>query len=62
MHPTLPVTIVIIEDDPSHARLIARNLRRAYITNGIVTLRDGQEAVAYPGQAHLDYPVKTWTR
>jgi CheY-like chemotaxis protein len=47
MHPTLPVTMVMIEDDPGHARWIARNLRRAYITNGIVTLRDGQEAVAY---------------
>jgi len=47
MHPTLPVTMVIIEDEPGHARLIARNLRRAYITNGIVTLRDGPEALAY---------------
>jgi hypothetical protein len=45
MHPTFPVTIV--EDDPGHARLIARSLRRAHMTNDIVILRDGQEAVAY---------------
>jgi hypothetical protein len=47
MHPTLPVTMVMIEDDPGHARWIERNLRRAYITNGIVTLHDRQEALAY---------------
>jgi CheY-like chemotaxis protein len=45
MHSTLPVTIV--EDDPGHARLIERSLRRAHMTNDIVILRDGQEAVAY---------------
>jgi CheY-like chemotaxis protein len=43
----LPVTIVIVEDDPGHARLIERSLRRAHITNDIVTLCDGQEALAY---------------
>jgi CheY-like chemotaxis protein len=41
------VTIVLVEDDPGHARLIERNLRRAHITNDIVVLRDGQEAVEY---------------
>ena len=44
MHPTLPVTIVIIEDDPGHARLMERSLRRASITTGIMTLHEGQEA------------------
>jgi CheY-like chemotaxis protein len=43
----LPVTIVIVEDDPGHARLIERSLRRAHITNDLVMLRDGQEALAY---------------
>jgi hypothetical protein len=43
----LPVTIVIVEDDLGHARLIERSLRRAHMTNDIVILRDGQEAVAY---------------
>jgi CheY-like chemotaxis protein len=43
----LPVTIVIVEDDPGHARLIERSLRRAHITNEMVILRDGQEALDY---------------
>ena len=42
-----PVTILLVEDDPGHARLIERNLRRAHITNPIVTLSDGQQAVDY---------------
>lgn len=41
------VTIVLVEDDPGHARLIEKNLRRAHITNDIVVLRDGEEAVEY---------------
>jgi len=41
------VTILLVEDDPGHARLIERNLRRALITNEIVTLSDGQQAVDY---------------
>jgi CheY-like chemotaxis protein len=41
------VTIILVEDDPGHARLIEKNLRRAHITNDIVILRDGQEAVEY---------------
>ena len=42
-----PVTILLVEDDPGHARLIERNLRRAHITNAIVTLSDNQQAVDY---------------
>ena len=42
-----PITILLVEDDPGHARLIERNLRRAHITNDIVTLIDGQQAVDY---------------
>lgn len=41
------VTILLVEDDPGHARLIERNLRRAHITNEIVRLSDGQQAVDY---------------
>jgi len=41
------VTILLVEDDPGHVRLIERNLRRALITNEIVTLSDGQQAVDY---------------
>ena len=42
-----PVTILMVEDDPGHARLIERNLRRAHVTNEIVVIGDGQEAVDY---------------
>lgn len=41
------VTILLIEDDPGHARLIAKNLQRAKISNEIVTLTDGQQALDY---------------
>lgn len=48
------VTILLIEDDPGHARLIERNLRRAHITNTVTVLPDGQQAVDY--LLHLDTP------
>ena len=41
------VTILLVEDDPGHARLIEKNLRRANIANEIITLDDGQKAVDY---------------
>jgi CheY-like chemotaxis protein len=41
------VDIVLVEDDPGHARLIEKNLRRANLTNDITILNDGQEAVDY---------------
>ena len=47
MPDTEPVTILLVEDDPGHARLIERNLRRAHMTNEIITLSDGQAAVDY---------------
>jgi len=53
-----PVTILLVEDDPGHARLIERNLRRAHITNTIVTLSDGQRAVDYLFKEHT-YAVAT---
>ena len=46
------LTIVLVEDDPGHARLIERNLRRAHITNDIVTLSDGQQAIDYLFKEH----------
>jgi CheY-like chemotaxis protein len=42
-----PVTIVIVEDDPGHARLIEKNIRRCNITNNLLILRDGREARDY---------------
>lgn len=41
------VTILVVEDDPGHARLIERNLRYSNITNEIVKLNDGQEVLDY---------------
>lgn len=41
------VTILLVEDDPGHARLIEKNLRRANITNQIMQASDGQQAIDY---------------
>lgn len=40
-----PGTILVVEDDCGHAILITKALRRAWITNPITTLHDGQDAV-----------------
>ena len=46
--PDIPkVTILLVEDDPGHARLIEKNLRRANLTNEIVHVTDGQQAIDY---------------
>ena len=42
-----PVTIVMIEDDEGHARLIERNIRRAGISNQIKHFSDGTSALDY---------------
>ncbi|OYW56856.1 MAG: hypothetical protein B7Y80_01885 [Hyphomicrobium sp. 32-62-53] len=41
------VTIVMIEDDEGHARLIERNIRRAGVTNEIIPLVSGHAALEY---------------
>ena len=41
------VTILLVEDDPGHARLIEKNLRRSNITNEIIKVGDGQQALDY---------------
>ena len=41
------VTILLVEDDLGHARLVKKNLRRALIHNEIVTLHNGQQAIDY---------------
>ncbi len=53
-----PVTIVIVEDDPGHARLIEKNIRRSNISNEVIILADGQKASDYLlGQGeHADIP------
>ena len=39
------VTIVIVEDDEGHARLIEKNLRRAGVNNPILRCKDGASAL-----------------
>jgi CheY-like chemotaxis protein len=41
------VTILLVEDDPGHARLIEKNLHRSNVTNDVVTVGDGQQALDY---------------
>ncbi|OWK42990.1 response regulator [Fimbriiglobus ruber] len=43
----VPLRILLAEDDDGHASLIQRNLSRAGITNEVVRVRDGQEALDY---------------
>jgi CheY-like chemotaxis protein len=40
-------TILLVEDDPGHARLIERNLRRAGLTHELIKIEDGQKALDY---------------
>ncbi|MHA6690067.1 response regulator [Devosia sp. A449] len=46
-HDGKPVTIIMIEDDEGHARLIEKNIRRAGVANQIVAFTNGTEALAY---------------
>ena len=47
MSQSQPVTIIMIEDDEGHARLIERNIRRSGINNEIVPFTNGTAAVSY---------------
>ncbi len=52
------VTIILVEDNEGHARLIEKNLRRANISNPILKLEDGQRALDYlfGEQGYVDHP------
>ncbi|WP_353643287.1 response regulator [Mesorhizobium sp. WSM2239] len=41
------VTIIMVEDDEGHARLIEKNIRRAGVRNEIVSFPDGTSAMAH---------------
>jgi len=41
------LSILVVEDDPGHARLIEKNLERSGITNSITTVSDGQQALDF---------------
>jgi CheY-like chemotaxis protein len=42
-----PVTIVMVEDDDGHARLIEKNIRRAGVCNEIRHFTDGTSAIEH---------------
>ena len=44
---TTPVTIVMVEDDEGHARLIEKNIRRAGVNNEIVPFASGGAAMDF---------------
>ena len=41
------VTIIMVEDDPGHAALIEKNLRRAGLSNPLVKIDNGRVALEY---------------
>lgn len=47
MNNARPVTIIMVEDDEGHARLIEKNIRRAGVANEIVPFTNGTDALAY---------------
>jgi CheY-like chemotaxis protein len=47
MNSQVPVSIVMIEDDEGHARLIERNIRRSGINNDIIPFTSGAPALEY---------------
>lgn len=42
-----PVTILLVEDENAHARLIERNLRRGGMENEFMVINDGAEALDF---------------
>ncbi len=46
-NPPSTISILLVEDDHGHARLIEKNLRRAGISNRIYHCDDGQKAVDF---------------
>ena len=44
---TNPVTIIMVEDDEGHARLIERNIRRSGVNNEIIPFSNGTDALDY---------------
>ncbi len=51
------VNILLVEDDPGHARLIEKGLRRAGIKNNIRKVFNGQEALDYIFSDQCESPL-----
>jgi DNA-binding response OmpR family regulator len=47
MNANKPVTIIMIEDDEGHARLIERNIRRSGVNNEIIPFTNGTDAIKH---------------
>ena len=47
MDRVVPVTIIMIEDDEGHARLIEKNIRRAGVNNEITPFTNGTSALEF---------------
>ena len=47
MNPNSPVSIIMIEDDEGHARLIERNIRRSGVNNEIIPFTNGTDAMKH---------------
>jgi len=47
MNANKPVTIIMIEDDEGHARLIERNIRRSGVNNEIIPFTNGTDAMKH---------------
>jgi len=46
-HAARPVSIVMVEDDEGHARLIEKNIRRAGVSNDIIGFQNGTSAIDF---------------
>ncbi len=58
--PPEPFSVLLVEDDEGHARLIHKNLQRVGVLNRIVRLRTGAEAIDHIGRlARSDSHEKT---
>ncbi len=42
-----PLTILLVEDEPGHAELVKRNLRRHRVVNALLHVEDGEQALDY---------------
>ncbi|MBI2254635.1 MAG: response regulator [Proteobacteria bacterium] len=49
-----PISIVMIEDDEGHARLIEKNIRRAGVANEIMPFANGGDALDFIVAQHQD--------